>query len=301
MPRADSPTTSSAPGSFLWEAAAPALFVILWSSGFVAGKLGLADVEPLTFLTLRFALVTAIMLSASLVIRAPWPDAREAGHIAAVGVLMHGCYLGGVFTALFLGLPAGLIALIVGLQPVVTAVVAGPFLGEKVSARQWLGLLLGLAGVIAVLGDRYGFRGMKIGAGPLICGLLALAGVTAGTLYQKRFCADANLWTGSVIQYGAALVPVAILSLAFETGRVVWTAPFTGALAWLALVLSIGTVSLLYLLIRRGAVSKVASLFFLTPPTTALMAWVMFDEVLGLLAWAGMATAAVGVALARKG
>jgi drug/metabolite transporter (DMT)-like permease len=307
MPRDDSTAPASvAPASFAWTAAAPAIFVVLWSTGFIAAKAGLPYAEPLTFLSWRFAFVTLLMLAASLVVRAPWPRRwSEVGHIAMVGLLMHGCYLGGVFSSIAHGFPAGLSALVVGLQPILTATVVGALIGERVSWRQWIGLLLGFGGVALVLAERYGFGGSADTAGfgwaaPALS-VLALFGITAGTIYQKRFCAQANLYTGAVIQYAATFIPMAALAVAVETMVVEWSGPFIAAMAWLTLVLSVGTISLLYLLIRRGAVSKIASLFFLVPPSTALIAWALFGETLGPLALGGMAVAAIGVGLVQRG
>jgi len=300
MPR-DTAPASAAPASLAWTAAAPAVFVILWSTGFIAAKAGLPYVEPLTFLSLRFALVTALMLPVALLVRARWPGRIEAGHIAIVGLLMHGGYLGGVFSSIHHGLPAGVAALIVGLQPVLTATVVGPLLGEKVVPRQWLGLVIGFAGVAIVLFERYGFGSGGFGIGAVVLAAIALVGITAGTIYQKRFCAQANLYTGAVIQYAAACVPIALLAFVLETRAVEWAPPLIAAMAWLTLVLSVGTISLLYMLIRRGAVSKIASLFFLVPPATAFTAWLMFGETLGLLALGGVALTACGVYLVQRG
>ncbi len=276
--------------------------MVLWSTGFIAGKLGLPYAEPMTFLSIRFAIVVGLMTVASFIVRAPWPRGREAAHIMVVGLTMHAAYLGGVFASIYHGLPAGLSALIVGLQPILTATVVGPLLGEKVSLRQWLGLALGFLGVVLVLAERYGFDGGHgYGIEAPALSFLALLGITIGTLYQKRFCANANLWTGSVLQYATAFVPIMLFAMLFETRAVTWSGEFIGAMAWLCLVLSVGTISLLYLLIRRGAMSKIASLFFLVPPVTALMAWAMFNETLGVLALGGIALAAIGVALVQRG
>jgi drug/metabolite transporter (DMT)-like permease len=179
--------------------------------------------------------------------------------------------------------------------------VVGPLLGERVTRRQWLGLVLGFAGVAVVLFERYGFGSGGFGAGAVALAALALVGITAGTIYQKRFCAQANLYTGAVVQYAAAFVPMVLLAQMLETGSVEWAPPFIAAMVWLTLVLSVGTISLLYLLIRRGAVSKIASLFFLVPPATAFTAWAIFGETLGLLALAGVALTAVGVFLVQRG
>ncbi len=285
--------------SLLWTATAPAIFVLLWSTGFIAGKAGLPYAEPLTFLALRFAVVAALMLLVSLAVRAPWPRRADVGHIAVVGLLMHGAYLGGVFTSLWHGLPAGLSALIVGLQPLLTAFVVGPRLGEHVSRRQWAGLVLGLAGVTLVLFDKLAFDRATIWA--VLLSLLALLGITGGSLYQKRFCAEADLRSGAVIQYAAAGLVMLALAWPLETMQITWSLEFIVAFSWLSLVLSLGAVSLLYLLIRRGAAAKVASLFYLVPPLTALFGWFLFGETLGPLALAGMALAAVGVALVQRG
>jgi drug/metabolite transporter (DMT)-like permease len=240
------------------------------------------------------------MVAVAIVARAPWPASwAQAGHIAVVGLLMHGCYLGGVFAAIFHGMPSGLVALIVGLQPVLTATIVGPLLGDRVSARQWLGLLLGLVGVALVLWNKLAIDNAGVVA--IAYAVLALIGITIGTLYQKRFCQQVDLRTGAVIQYAAAGLAVAFFAVRFETMHIAWTPQFIAALAWLSLPLSLGAVSLLYILIRRGAAAKVASLFYLVPPVTALMAWVLFNETLGPVALAGMAVTAVGVALVQRG
>ena len=283
-------------GEGVWLRLMPGAFVVLWASGFIGGKLGLPYVEPATFLTLRFALVVALMLPIALLWRAPWPASpRQVMHIVVAGVLIQGCYLYGVFAAIHHGISAGLIALIVGLQPVLTAFVAAPLLGERVSRRQWAGLVLGLAGVLLVVMQNTSLSGFT----PASAGfaLLALAGITFGTLYQKRFCGAFDLRTGSVIQFVAAALALAPFALLFETREVHWSAQLLFALGWLVLVLSIGAISLLTLLIRRGAVTKVASLMYLTPPVTAIMAWFAFGETLSTQALLGLGLAALGVAM----
>lgn len=278
---------------------APALFVLLWSTGFIGGKLGLPHAEPLTFLLWRMALVAVLLMGLAFWAKAPWPATRrEAGHIALAGLMVHGAYLGGVFGALQHGLPAGTVALIVGLQPVLTALVAGPLLGERLRPLQWAGLGLGLIGVVAVVGEKLALRN---GDGwSLVLAGVALIGITAGTLYQKRFCTDMDLRSGTAIQYAATGTLFALLAPWMETMQVDWTWEFVFALGWLCLVLSVGAIFLLFMLIRRGAASKVASLFYLTPPVTALMGWALFGETLGPLALAGMAVTAAGVALVLR-
>jgi drug/metabolite transporter (DMT)-like permease len=299
-PRRNSITRAGDTGSFVWTAVAPGVFVVLWSTGFIGAKAGLPYAEPLTFLGVRFAIVTVLMLIAALLVGAPWPKGVMIAHVAVVGLLMHSLQLGGVFSAIQIGLPAGFAAMIIGLQPILIAAVVGPLLGERVSPHQWLGFILGFGGASLVLSERFG---LSAGPGGLAAPALAVCGLMGGaaaTLYQKRFCADANLWTATVIQYAAAAVSVMLLAGGFETMEITWSIPFIAALTWLVLGLSVGAICLLYLLIRRGAVSKVASYFFLVPPTTALIAWAMFGEHLGPQALAGMAVAALGVALVQK-
>jgi drug/metabolite transporter (DMT)-like permease len=279
-----------------WVALAPGLFVVLWSTGFVGAKYGLPYAEPFTFLLWRFVSVTALLLLLALATRARWPASlREAAHIAVAGLLLHGMYLAGVFGAIHHGVSAGVMALIAGLQPVLTAVAAGPLLGERVRVRQWLGLVLGLVGVLLVVWQRLE-SGTRDAAGYGLA-VLALAGITSGTLYQKRFCGAMDLRAGGAIQFAAAAGAMAVLAPLTESMAVRWTPQFVFALTWLVLVLSLGAITLLYLLIRRGEAARVASLFYLVPPTTALMAYVMFDERLSGLALAGMATSVIGVAL----
>jgi drug/metabolite transporter (DMT)-like permease len=219
--------------------------------------------------------------------------------VAVVGVALHGAYLGGVFVSISWGLPAGISALIVGLQPLLTGAVVGRLLGERVATRQWLGLWLGLAGVLAVLWEKLTLDGIALAAvWPSVVGLI---GITFGTLYQKRFCPTVDLAAGGLLQYGAALAVLLPVALIFEPMTVNWTLDFAVALGWLVLVLSVGAVSLLMLLVRQGAAAKVASFFYLVPPVTAVMAWLLFGETLGSVALGGMALAALGVALVQKG
>lgn len=275
----------------------PFLFVFLWSTGFIGAKFGLPYAEPLTFLLTRYLLVLALMTCLVLATRAPWPtDGRQIVHIGVSGLLVHALYLGGVFMAIKHGLPAGVTALVVGMQPLVTACGAGFVLGEKVSPRQWLGLVLGFVGVALVVANKLGDLPL---AGMLLPAVAALLGITIGTLYQKRFCPHFDLRSGSVIQFLPTAVVTALLAWSTESMQIEWTPQFVFALLWLVLVLSFGAISLLNLLIRRGSAVNVASLFYLTPPSTAVIAWLIFDEKLGGLALAGMALAVAGVYLAR--
>lgn len=282
--------------SFRWAALAPPLFVVLWSTGFIASKLGVAHVEPFTLLSLRFVFVIALMLPLAFALRAKWPKTRrEAAHIAVAGALIQGGYLGGCFSAVFHGMPAGVISLIVGIQPIVTAFAAAPFLKERVTPTQWLGLALGFGGVVLVMWEKMTLEGLN--AVSIAWGVLALFSITAGTVYQKRNCPAFDLRTGSVIQFAMSLALLLPLAYATESMKVNWTGELVFALAWLVLVLSIGAISLLFFLIERGEATRVASLFYLTPLTTAAMAYFIFGERLHTMALAGMVIGIVGVAL----
>ncbi|PWC74277.1 DMT family transporter [Azospirillum sp. TSH64] len=289
----------TATGGQSWLRLMPGLFVLLWSTGFIGAKYGLPYVEPLTFLLIRLGLVAVVLALVALASRAPWPqDWATAGRIALAGLLVHGVYLSGVFLAIAHGLPAGVTALIVGIQPLLTAALSGPLLGERVSGRQWVGLLLGLAGVGLVVREK-----LSVDAEHLIgigYAMAALVGITLGTLYQKRHGGGMDLRSGTAIQYAATAVVLAVVAPLTETMQVQWTGEFVFALLWLCFVLSVGAIFLLFALIRRGAAAKVASLFYLTPPVTALVAWVLFGEKLGVAALAGMAVAVCGVALVNR-
>ena len=281
----------------------PLLFVLLWSTGFVGAKFGLPYAGPLTFLSTRYVLVIVLMVMLALAMRAPWPKSpREAMHIGITGVLVQALYLGGVFVAIDRGLPAGVTALVVGMQPLLTALGAGFLLGERVSIRQWGGLALGFFGVSLVVSNKIAVDGMapdELGT-MLAPALLALIGITVGALYQKRFCPRFDLRTGSIVQFVPTLILTALIANQTESMEITWSGEFVFALLWLVVVLSLGAISLLNLLIRSGSAVNVASLFYLTPPTTALIAWAMFGETLSGLALAGMIVAVAGVWLARK-
>jgi drug/metabolite transporter (DMT)-like permease len=275
---------------------APALFVLLWSTGFIGAKLGVPYAGPFTFLSVRFAIVLILMLPLAIVLRAHWPATlREGAHIAAAGTLIHGGYLGGCFAAVSHGMPAGLVALVVSLQPVVTAFAAAPLLGETVTLVQWLGLVLGFGGVLLVMWQKISLQ--TVGAAAVAWSVVSLLSMTAGTLYQKRYCPTFDLRAGSVIQFGAALLLLLPLALLTESMEVRWSGEFIFALAWLVLVLSIGAISLLYHLIEHGEATRVSSLFYLTPLSTAAMAYFIFGETLNVVALIGMVVGIIGVAL----
>lgn len=275
----------------------PLVFVFLWSTGFIGAKLGLPYAEPMTFLEIRFLLVTALLLPLCWISKAPWPAPRVAGRMAVSGALLQAGYLGGVFASIHHGMPAGVSALITGLQPLLTAVLAGALLAERLTPRQWLGLLFGLAGVVLVV-----WESMKTAELPLLAvGLsaLALVSISLGTVWQKRHGGAVDLRSGAALQFIAAAVVLAPFAL-LEKGPVIWTGELVFALAWLVLVLSLGAIFLLLYLIRRGAATQVASLFYLVPPSTALMAWPLFGETYSLLAAAGMGLAMLAVWLVMR-
>lgn len=280
----------------------PAVFVLIWSTGFIVARYGMPHAPPLTFLSWRYALSVPCFGVWIALSGAAWPQGpKQWGHLGVTGVLMHAGYLGGVWAAVKAGMGAGTIALLVGLQPVLTALWLSRSRsrggGTAVSWRQWMGLLLGLLGLLLVV-----WR--KLGAGELSVlnlslAVLALMAITAGTLYQKRFVAPCDVRTANMVQLLAALavsLPLALL----ETEAVVLHPHFVGALAWSVFGLTLGGSSLLYLLIQRGAATQVTSLLYLVPPTTAVMAWLLFDEALTSLMLVGMALTALGVWLVAR-
>jgi drug/metabolite transporter (DMT)-like permease len=275
--------------------AAPGVFVVLWASGFIGAKFGLPYAEPMTFLSLRMGAAVGLLAIVIALTRPKWPDRTGFSHSAVAGSLVHGCYLGGVFAAIENGISAGLIALIVSLQPVLTSTLANRWLGERVLPRQWLGLLLGLAGVYLIVRENVAAGDIKPIAWAFAA--LALTGITIGTLYQKRFGGGIDWRPALFLQYLTADVLFIAAAFLFETRVVHWTPQFAFALAWLVVLLSFGAVWLLYFLIRRSAATRVVSLMYLTPPVTALMAWLFFGERLALLGLLGMAICVTGVFL----
>ena len=278
----------------------PAVFVVIWSTGFVVAKYGLPYAPPLTFLSIRYALSLLCFLVWIALARVTWPQGRQQWlHLAASGVLIHAGYLSGVWVAIKAGMGSGLAALIVGLQPVLTALwvssMASSAGGEKVSQRQWLGLALGLGGLVLVVSRKFGDT-QEVTAFTLVAITIALLSITAGTLYQKRFVAPADVRGANAVQIAAAFAVTLPLAL-FETEAVSWTPQFMGALAWSVLVLTLGGSSLLYMLIQRGAATAVTSLLYLVPPCTALMAWLLFAEPITTVTVLGTAITAVGVSL----
>jgi drug/metabolite transporter (DMT)-like permease len=279
--------------------ATPTVFVLIWSTGFIVAKFGLPYAPALTFLAVRYALSIAAFLVWIRLSHAPWPVGRsEWLHLAVVGMLMHGAYLGGVWIAVKHGMGSGLTSLIVGLQPVLTALwlaATASVSSQRVTARQWAGLLLGLGGLLLVVFQKLG-ASQEVTALTLGSALFALLGITAGTLYQKRFVRAADVRTANTVQLIAALLVTLPLTF-LEHEPISWNLSFLGAMAWSVLALTLGGSSLLYMLIQRGAATAVTSLLYLVPPTTALMAWALFGEPVTLATIVGTAVTAVGVSL----
>src|SRR5450759_2658805 len=277
--------------------AAPAIFVVLWSTGFIGTKYVLHNAEPLTYLAIRMIVVVGLMAVIAVIARPQWPDRTGVAHSVVAGLLVHGFYLGGTAIAIAHSIPAGLSALIPGLQPILTSTLANRWLGERVTPLQWGGLLLGLAGVVLILHDRP--MSGDAGWGWLASGV-SLVSITLGTLYQRRYCNRIDWRAGNLVQYIAVTIFFAAGAWLFENNVVHWTREFVVSLMWLAVVLSIGSIGLLYWLIRHSAATSVASLFYLVPAVTAVMAYVLFGEQLDTVAIAGMIACAAAVFLVNR-
>jgi drug/metabolite transporter (DMT)-like permease len=276
----------------------PPLFVLLWATGFIGARYAMPWSEPFTFLAARFALTFAVLAIVLLVWRSRSARLSGAMHGIVAGVLMHGIYLGGVFWAIHHGMPAGISALIVGLQPLITAVLAGQLLGEKILPRHWLGLTLGFVGVIIVLSPKFGAVSGGATVATLAAAVISVFGMSLGTIWQKRFGGATDPVSNALCQYLGAAALMAAGSIAFETRAVIINGELIFAMVWLVFVLSIGAIFLLMYLIRQGEISKVASLFYLVPAVTAIIAWALFGEQLTPMQIAGMALTTFGVGLA---
>ncbi|MBB6470113.1 drug/metabolite transporter (DMT)-like permease [Aminobacter lissarensis] len=276
----------------------PATFVLLWATGFIGARYAMPWAEPFTFLAVRFVLAFLLLGALMLALGSARLSRRAALHAVLIGMLLHGVYLGGVFWAIHQGLPAGLSALIAGLQPLVTAVLAGKLLGEEIKPRHWVGLAIGFVGVVIVLSPKLGALGGGVTWQTLTASVIAMAGISAGTIWQKRVGTTGDLVSGTFWQYVGAAVVMAVASMIFETQAMTVNGELVFAMAWLVFVLSIGAIFLLLVMIRDGAMSKVASLFYLVPAVTALIAWALFGEQLSAIQLVGMAIATLGVGLA---
>jgi drug/metabolite transporter (DMT)-like permease len=277
--------------------AAPAIFVLLWSTGFVATKYVVHNADPLTYLAIRMALVVGIMAGVVAIALPYWPVLVGIAHSVVAGILVHGFYLGGTAIAIAHSIPAGLSALIPGLQPILTSTLANRWLGERVTPLQWTGLLLGVAGVLLILHDRP--MSGEAGWGWLASGV-SLVSITLGTLYQRRYCGKIDWRAGNLVQYVGVTIFFTVAAWLFENNVVHWTSEFVLALGWLVVVLSIGSIGVLYWLIRRSAATAVASLFSLVPAVTAVMAYILFGEWLDRIAIVGMIACAAAVFLVNR-
>ena len=279
--------------------AMPVVFVFLWSSAFVGVHFGLPYAEPFTFLAWRFLLAASIFLLVAWRLRSRWPShLSDYVHIIFCGVLIHGIYLGGVFEAVYRGVPVGVCALILGTQPLITAVLVRPFVGEKVSQRQWLGFIGGALGVALVVTEQLDVFGRDL-FGMGLC-LMSVVAISIATIYQKRYCSEMDLGSGAFLQFLAAGILMLLLSFLLESGRVEWSGEFLFALTWLVLIVSLGAMTLLWVMVKQNAAVNVASLFFLVPPLALIMMWLFFDETLGLQAIAGMIIIATSVAIITR-
>lgn len=281
-----------------WARIAPGAFVIIWSTGFIGPRYAFPYAAPLTLLGVRMSLAAAVFALLMIALRAPRiRHRRQYPQAALIGVLLHAVYLGGVFIAIYIGMPVSVTALIVCLQPLLVAVLAGPVLGERVRARQWAGFALGFAGATMVLSP--GLASGTIPAPAVVAVLVALAGTTAATLLQKRWGDDIPPLAGTTVQYVAAAAVLMVVAALTEPLAIDWTPTFVAVLSYMVIVLSVGAILLMFWLIRRGTASGFASLYFLVPPVTLLEAWILFGETLPALALVGFATATIGVALVR--
>lgn len=281
--------------SLPWARCAPWAFIVVWSCGYVVAKYAAPYAPALTFLSLRFVGCIGLMLALMLWAGKRLPRGPLLWHTVAAGILMQFGYLAGCWMAVAQGLPAGVVALIVNVQPILTALLGG-WMGERIEARQWVGLALGFVGVALVLSTRLGAADLgTVGTGAVLLASGALVSMTVGTLYQKRFCPGIDARASQVVQFAASLLLSAPLALAFETQAVVWSAPLWGALAFSVLILSGVGISLLLWLIERGQAVQVTGYMYWVPPVSSVMAWVMFDERLAPIAWLGFACVAIGV------
>ena len=278
----------------------PMIFVLLWSTGFIGARLTAPDAEPLSFLVWRFAIVTVVLAGWSWMVGAPWLPARQAWRALIAGALIHGCYLGSVYWAVFNGMPAGVSALIVGLQPLMTAFIAAPVLGERVTSRHWLGLVIGFIGVALVVWPKLTFTATGITPVTVAISIAGTLAFAAGSVFQKHYCAGHDMRTGNVFQFIGGTLVVFIGAALTESFAIDWTTPVVFAMFWTVFVLSIGAITLLYIMIRLGDVSRVAGLMYLVPAVTAIIAWAWFGETLLIVQMLGMAVCAAAVMLVMK-
>ena len=281
-------------------AAASALFVFFWASGFISAKYGFPFAEPFTFLCLRFLVAIVLLTIICCIWRVEWPKTpTELGHVVLAGWLVQATYLIGVWYGIWLGVDTGVVALIVGIQPILTGTLSGMFLGEKVTKIGWIGLVLGFVGLSLVVSEKVNIEGTQ-GLGALFC-VVGLFGITIGTLYQKKYCGAVDTRAAVLVQNIASLALILPLAFLFETRDVIWEGEFWFALFWSSIGLSVVAIALYFVLVQRGAAVKVTSMIYLSPPTTAIMGWAVFGETMSALALLGFLATVVGVALAARG
>lgn len=283
-----------------WLGTIPAIFVLLWATGFIGSRLSAPYAEPMSFLSIRFATVAVLLAVAALVMRASWPDRRTTLQCLITGALIHGGYLGLVFWSIWKGMPAGVSALIVSLQPLMTAILAGVMLSERITTRHWGGLAIGTLGVALVVWPRFTLDALGITPVTVGANFLAMLSITLGSIYQKRFMTNVDLRTGNAWQFFGAAIVTGAAALATESYQIAWNGEVIFAMAWLVFVLSIGAISMLYIMIRHGEISRITTLFYLVPGVTAIIAWLMFDEQLLPVQIAGMIVCATAVMLATR-
>ena len=277
---------------------APIIFVCVWATGFVGAKFSMPFAEPASFLFVRYVLAFAILATISAIAKAKWPNRRDAIHAMIVGALIHGLYLWGVFWAVRNGLPGGVAAIITGLQPLLTALIAGWWLREDITLRHWFSLAVGFIGVVLVVAPKLDSATSGINPITIAATLLAVVSIALGTTYQKRFATQIDLRTGTALQYIGAMIPIGLIALFFESFEINWNAQTVFAMVWLVLVLSVFSAFLLMWLIREGSVAKVSSLFYLVPAVAAGMTWFLFGEQLNAVQLFGTLMCAIAVALA---
>ena len=273
----------------------PLLFVLIYGSGFVGAKLGLLYSEPFTFLVWRFALAGSLLVVAAYLLDATWP--RNVGWLVLSGLLMQGVFSVGVFYALYLGMKPAVSALIIALQPLLVTVLAGFYLGEVVTKQRWFGLFLGVFGVVLVVADGLSAEGNSWVT--LSWAVIALLGLSFGQLVQKKHCADMNLISGGAVQILATIPPLLLLSWLFERGELVWHLELVISMFWMAMGVSIGALSLLYIMLQQNSASQVASVFYAVPVTAALIAWPLFDQIPTLMDWFGFIIVMLGILVAN--
>ncbi|MEH6577590.1 MAG: DMT family transporter [Amphritea sp.] len=278
----------------------PFMFVLLWSTGFIGAKYALPYIEPFYLLFIRMLLTLLVFAALCVIFKAQWPSFKQGKHQMVTGLLVHACYLGGVFAAIKWQMPAGITAIVVGLQPLLTALMGWQWLGEKLRSVQWLGLLLGLVGVVVILLNGQHSGNFELRPEAVFAALLALVGISVGTLYQKRFGGGVDLLSGSVYQYLATAVAMGVLAFVFEERTVEWSMTLLLSLGWLVFGLSISAILLLMYMIREGESARVASYFYLVPPVTTVEVWLLFGENLSMVQSGAIGITVLGVYLVLR-